>query len=169
MLLSPVSFTTSINAQIRNNMQPAVDRTVCFDCAKTTKEKKMKMITTQKIQKKKNGFTLIEVIAVLVLLGILAAIAVPKYIDMADNAKDRAIDAGISELNSRESLTWGNLKLSQAGWVSDAATYAAVDQDLGADYSDAFAVTGGALTFQVVAVTLTRTASTNEGPGRWSR
>jgi len=41
-------------------------------------------VTTQ-AKKKKNGFTLIEVIAVLVLLGILAAVAVPKYVDMSES------------------------------------------------------------------------------------
>lgn len=42
------------------------------------------------LRKNKKGFTLIEIIVVLVILGILMAIAVPsvmKYIDEADNAK----------------------------------------------------------------------------------
>ena len=74
----------------------------------------------------KHGFTLIEVIAVLVLLGILAAIAVPKYIDMADNAKTRAIDAGIAEMNGRELLRWGKAMLADGAFVDtipDAAGY----------------------------------------------
>ena len=126
---------------------------------------KLKSLT----KKAKKGFTLIEVIAVLVLLGILAAIAVPKYIDMADNARDRAIDSGVSELNGRESSTWGNEKLSQAGWADDTTTYAAMDTGLGADYAGTFTAAGGDLTFQTVSVTLTRTASTDTSPGRWAR
>ena len=34
----------------------------------------------------KRGFTLIEIVMVLVLLGILAAIAIPKYYDLRDKA-----------------------------------------------------------------------------------
>ena len=123
---------------------------------------------------------MIEVIAVLVLLGILAAIAVPKYIDMADNAKARAIDAGIAELNGREALAWGQEMLSTAGWTSSSVTaiQTAVGKESGAlgpdDYT--FFVTGttaGNMKFQSypdpTALALTRTVSTATAPATWSR
>ena len=120
--------------------------------------------------KGEEGFTLIEIIAILIILGILAAVAVPKYIDLTANAELRALDAGISELNGRESLTWANLKISSAGWVDDATTYAALDTGLGADYAWTVgpAVGGGTLGFGSQTVVLTRTASTTTSPGNWA-
>ena len=124
---------------------------------------------------------MIEVIAVLVLLGILAAIAVPKYIDMADNAKDRALDAGIAELNGREALAWGQQMLATAGYTasSDALFQTAVGTDLnqgsGTDYVlTSITATGGYIQFQGYPTTpggtqLTRTVSTTTGPATWSR
>src|SRR4030042_5985452 len=121
--------------------------------------------------KKEEGFSLVEIIAVLIILGILAAVAVPRYIDLTANAENRAIDAGVSELNGREALTWANVKISAAGWVSDAATFAAVSTDLGADYTWAAAptVAGGSLGFGSQTVALTRTASATTAAGRGRR
>lgn len=128
---------------------------------------------TTQTKKKKSGFTLIEVIAVLVLLGILAAIAVPKYIDMAANARNKAIDAGVSEMNGREALTWGNNMLAVGGWAADALP---VDTNLNTgtatDYTWTVVptVAGGTLQFQGgTATALTRTASTATQPATWRR
>lgn len=135
---------------------------------------------TTQTKKRKSGFTLIEVIAVLVLLGILAAIAVPKYIDMADNAKDRALDAGIAELNGREALAWGQKMLASGGWTTSSVTaiQAAVGTNLnqgsGTDYTLTVGVNtiSGTMQFQSfpsVALPLTRTVSTATAPASWSR
>ena len=47
------------------------------------------------------GFTLIEVIAVLVILGLLAAFAIPKFFDLQSRARQKPIDAAISDIKGR--------------------------------------------------------------------
>ena len=117
------------------------------------------------------GFTLIEIIAVLVLLGMLAALAVPKFINLDQNAKDRAIDSGISELNGRESLVWADAKVSVAEWQDDATLFATMDTSLGAaNYTWVVGPTaaGGSLSFQSgTPVNLIRTPSTTLSPANW--
>ena len=49
---------------------------------------------------KNNGFTLIELIIVMVILGIMAAVAVPRYLDSISNAEESAEDAVISAIKS---------------------------------------------------------------------
>ena len=50
--------------------------------------------------KTSKGFTLIELIIVMVILGIMAAVAVPKYLDSISNAEVSAEDAVISSIRA---------------------------------------------------------------------
>ena len=47
-----------------------------------------------------NGVTLIELIIVMVILGIMAAVAVPRYLDSIENAEASAEDAVISSIRA---------------------------------------------------------------------
>ena len=66
------------------------------------------------------GFTLIEIIAVLVILGILAAVAVPKYLSMADEARIKSAQAAVAEIKGRLSSSQAKYMMLNGGSVPSA-------------------------------------------------
>jgi prepilin-type N-terminal cleavage/methylation domain-containing protein len=61
------------------------------------------------------GFTLIEIIMVIVLLGIIAAIAIPKYIDLRTEAADATASGVVGAIVSSASIGYADVVTRQVG------------------------------------------------------
>jgi prepilin-type N-terminal cleavage/methylation domain-containing protein len=127
----------------------------------------IKMIFSVSDQK---GFTLIELISIMVILGVMASVSVKKLDLLTDSATDRVLQEGLKELNIRESLIWTDLKLSSNNWTNDGDVFSKMDTNLGPDFvwtvgPDA---SGGTLRFRNQSIALTRIPSTTSSSGSWN-
>jgi MSHA pilin protein MshA len=106
---------------------------------------------SKSVLKNQKGFTLIEIIAVLVILGILAAIAIPKYLDLQNQANNRALAGALAEGLSTCSMQYARISLSN-GAAPDAATLAAranANKPDSTDFNYTFTAGTGRVTVQV--------------------
>ena len=59
------------------------------------------------MKKQESGFTLIELIAVVVILGILAATAIPKFVDLSNDARKAKLAAAAGAISSASAMAHG--------------------------------------------------------------
>lgn len=64
------------------------------------------------MQRTQQGFTLIELVVVIVILGILAATALPKFVDLSGDARLAAVKGVAGALNSSASINYGTWKVN---------------------------------------------------------
>ena len=79
------------------------------------------------VLKNEKGFTLIEIIAVIIIMGILAAVAVPRFFSMQEDAKIAALNGGLSEAAARFNHAFAKYILVEKRAPVNAATLATND------------------------------------------
>jgi len=117
----------------------------------------------------KRGFTLVEVVAVMVIMSVMVSLGAKKLDLLSHTAAAQVLEQGLRELNTRETLTWTKIKLSDSGWINDTNVFAELDTNLGLEFKWTVEpnITGGTLSFRSKSISLTRMASSSLSVGRW--
>lgn len=118
-----------------------------------------------------DGFTLLELMSVLVILGVLSSVVIHEFTTLSDTAYNKALQTAVRELNIRETLIWSNFKISPDGWIGDDGIFTLVNtEELGGGYywNPSVGKLGGALHFGPQSINLTRAPSTNRAAGSWN-
>ncbi len=115
----------------------------------------------------KKGFTLIELIIIIIILGILAAVAIPKYMDMSENAKKAVAESVLGSLRGAETITFANYLLGNTTTYNLTSIIANVQVD-GALVT-ASGTTGGIITVGSKTYTFTYTPAGSSTPGQFTK
>ena len=110
---------------------------------------------------RRKGFTLLELMIVVIIIGILASLAVPRFIDAANRAKEAEAMGILGSIRSSQlryyidsnayTGTIGNLDLSLTSNPSAYYTYSALDGSTANNIGQAEAVSGTGLADYTIA------------------
>ena len=108
----------------------------------------------KKLLRNENDFTLLEIIAILILLAALAAAVIPKYFDMQEEARQKSAEGAIAEMKVRLINEYGEYLLENNGNKPSTASVISdeVSTDLGEDYTVALSASDMVVTITVSAV-----------------
>ena len=113
------------------------------------------------------GFTLLEVLAVLAIVGVLAAIGVYKFMEVDDSASKVVLRDAVTKFNSAEMHHWTNVKLSE-GYENDEKVFELVKADLMKSYQwQSISSTGGSIKIHDLVFQVKRKPSTNNQYSVW--
>ena len=100
---------------------------------------------SKKVLKSQSGFTLIELVAVIVVLGILAVVAVPRFINLQDDARQASTDAVAGALASAFTLNYAACAVGNDDECDTDVNTCELGSTLLLDMPDGYTISGGAL------------------------
>jgi prepilin-type N-terminal cleavage/methylation domain-containing protein len=141
-----------------------------FDVRKRDDSCEHKLRPNRLFSANQKGFTLLEIISVLIIMSVIISVGIKKLVVVSDSASMTALKAGVRELNTREVLEWSKIKLSDIGYTNDLEVYNAVDKNLGPRYrwQPLPTISNGTLHYDSTSLDLNRTASTTQSFGSWN-
>ncbi len=141
----------------------------------TNQRREPKSPMRTKLERKKtdlrsqSGFTLLEMMSVLVILGVIFSVTIHRFNTLTDTAYRKALESAILELNIRETLVWSDFKISLDGYKDDDTVFARMDTKLGGGFywQPSAAKLGGNLHLGPHTFSLVRSPSTRKEAGAW--